>query len=42
MFGEPLSKAMLVGLAVTLFGVWVTSSRSAASKEFQPSQQHIG
>jgi drug/metabolite transporter (DMT)-like permease len=42
MFGEPLSKAMLVGLAVTLFGVWFTSSRSAASKDFQPSQQHIG
>ncbi|QND57700.1 DMT family transporter [Mesorhizobium huakuii] len=42
LFGEPLSKAMLVGLAVTLFGVWFTSSGRAALKDFQPSQQHIG
>lgn len=32
-FGEPLSRAMFLGLAVTLFGVWLTSSRSAASKD---------
>ena len=42
MFGEPLSKAMLAGLAVTLFGVWFTSPGSAASKDFQLSQQQIG
>ncbi|CAN7209745.1 DMT family transporter [Mesorhizobium amorphae] len=33
MFGEPLSTAMFVGLAVTLFGVWFMSLRSAASKD---------
>ncbi|RWA72249.1 DMT family transporter [Mesorhizobium sp.] len=33
MFAEPLSKAMFVGLAVTLFGVWLTSSRGATSKD---------
>jgi drug/metabolite transporter (DMT)-like permease len=32
-FGEPLSTAMFLGLAVTLFGVWLTSSRSSASKD---------
>lgn len=42
MFGEPLSTAMFLGLAVTLFGVWFTSSRSAASTDFELSQQHIG
>lgn len=30
-FGEPLSTAMFLGLAVTLFGVWLTSSRGMAS-----------
>lgn len=33
MFGEPLSAVMFFGLAVTLLGVWLTSSRAAASKE---------
>ncbi|WP_217569943.1 DMT family transporter [Mesorhizobium sp. GbtcB19] len=28
MFGEPLSTAMFLGLAVTLFGVWLTASRA--------------
>ncbi|MDX8491805.1 DMT family transporter [Mesorhizobium sp. VK22B] len=28
-FGEPLSTAMFLGLAMTLFGVWLTSSRGA-------------
>ena len=42
MFGEPLSKAMLAGLAVTLSGVWFISSGSAASKDFQFSQHHVG
>jgi len=42
MFGEPLSTAMFVGLAVTLFGVWFTSSRRAAWKDLELSQQHIG
>lgn len=32
-FGEPLSTAMFLGFTVTLFGVWLTSSRSTASKE---------
>ncbi|MER9843369.1 DMT family transporter [Mesorhizobium australicum] len=32
LFGEPLSAAMVLGLAVTLFGVWLTSSRGTASK----------
>ncbi|MBZ9670878.1 DMT family transporter [Mesorhizobium sp. ES1-3] len=32
LFGEPLSSAMVLGLAVTLFGVWLTSSRGTASK----------
>ncbi|WP_192254351.1 DMT family transporter [Mesorhizobium silamurunense] len=30
-FGEPLSTAMFIGLAVTLFGVWLASSRGAVS-----------
>ncbi|AZO53746.1 MULTISPECIES: DMT family transporter [unclassified Mesorhizobium] len=32
LFGEPLSLAMVLGLAVTLFGVWLTSSRGTVSK----------
>ena len=32
-FNEPLSRATFVGLAVTLFGVWLTSSSVAASKD---------
>ena len=32
MFGEPLSTAMFLGLGVTLFGVWLTSSRGEAPK----------
>ena len=32
-FGEALSTAMFLGLGVTLFGVWLTSSSGAASKD---------
>ncbi|MEI9411707.1 DMT family transporter [Mesorhizobium salmacidum] len=32
LFGEPLSAAMFLGLAVTLFGVWLTSPRGTVSK----------
>ncbi|TPN81875.1 DMT family transporter [Mesorhizobium sp. CU2] len=32
LFNEPLSVAMFLGLAVTLLGVWLTSSRSATSR----------
>ena len=33
MFGEPLSTAMFLGLAVTLFGVWYMSSNNSPSKD---------
>jgi drug/metabolite transporter (DMT)-like permease len=32
-FGERVTTAMFVGLAVTLLGVWLTSSRGTASKD---------
>lgn len=33
MFGEPLSALMFLGLAVTLFGVWMTMARAPVSPE---------
>ncbi|AGT10685.1 DMT family transporter [Paracoccus aminophilus] len=36
MFGEPLSALMFVGLAVTLFGVWMTMARAPVSAEPAP------
>lgn len=33
MFGEPLSTVMFLGLAVTLFGVWLTSSPGASKAD---------